>query len=65
MNNADDLKVDMSKGFIVCGLSSGANFAMALTLRTRSNPLYEAVITGQLLQFPPVWNSGAGEYVGE
>ena len=65
MRHAEEFKVETSKGVIVCGLSAGANLAMGLTLRTRSDPFYRETITGQLLQFPPTWNSGGGDFKGK
>lgn len=50
--NAQELRVDLKKGFIVGGLSAGGNFTCTITQRARDDPELQGKITGQVLQVP-------------
>ncbi|KAI0268886.1 alpha/beta hydrolase fold-domain-containing protein [Gloeopeniophorella convolvens] len=53
VNNVDTLSVSLKKGFVVGGVSAGANLAAALALRSRDDPFFRDVpITGQYLSCP-------------
>ncbi|ETW74926.1 Esterase/lipase/thioesterase [Heterobasidion irregulare TC 32-1] len=49
------LSVDLSKGFIVSGLSAGGNIAAAIAVRARDDPFFKSQpLTGQILHSPAV-----------
>lgn len=50
--NASNLRVDLTKGFIVGGASAGGNLASLITQRARNDPDLRGKITGQALQVP-------------
>lgn len=50
--HAEELHADLSKGFVVGGLSSGANFATVICQRARTDPDLAGKITGMILQMP-------------
>ncbi|KAM5545776.1 hypothetical protein V8D89_000814 [Ganoderma adspersum] len=53
IENAQSLKVDVSKGFLVGGHSAGANFSAVLAQQARDDPFFAGrQITGQLLREP-------------
>ncbi|KAL4242813.1 AB hydrolase superfamily protein [Abortiporus biennis] len=57
LTNAQALRVDSSKGVIVGGTSSGANFAAVIALRAREDQFFKDggfSVTGQILQSPEV-----------
>ncbi|KAJ7290522.1 Alpha/Beta hydrolase protein [Mycena rebaudengoi] len=55
VTNASKFSGSTAKGFIVGGISSGANLATALAHRARDDPFFAAhKITGQLLEVPAV-----------
>lgn len=50
--NAQELRGDLRKGFIIGGLSAGGNFTCSVTQRAREDPGLQGKITGQVLQIP-------------
>ncbi|EMD36025.1 hypothetical protein CERSUDRAFT_115950 [Gelatoporia subvermispora B] len=53
VENASALSVDLSKGFIIGGLSAGGNLAAIMVHRAQSDPFFNGrKITGQFLQIP-------------
>ncbi|TFK52771.1 hypothetical protein OE88DRAFT_1656349 [Heliocybe sulcata] len=59
-DHADILGASLAKGFIVAGASSGANTAVAIVHRARSDPFFEAKkITGHALQIPMLMHPDA------
>ncbi|KAJ7110493.1 Alpha/Beta hydrolase protein [Mycena epipterygia] len=58
--HAPDISGSLAKGFLVGGVSAGANFAAALTHRARDNPFFaERKLTGHILQVPMVLHPAA------
>jgi len=54
VENASKLKVDVSKGLMVGGTSSGGNLAAVVAILVRDDPSFPAKITGRLLQGAPL-----------
>lgn len=53
-------RASLQKGFIVGGLSSGANMTAVIAHRAKKDPFFEEKkVTGQLLQFPFLLHPGA------
>ncbi|KAI0354040.1 hypothetical protein OH77DRAFT_1426449 [Trametes cingulata] len=53
VQNANRIKADLSKAFIVGGRSAGGNFAAVLAHRAKADPFFaEHPLTGQFLQIP-------------
>ncbi|KAJ7288372.1 Alpha/Beta hydrolase protein [Mycena rebaudengoi] len=51
---------DLSKGFIIAGLSAGAHLAAVIAHRARDDPFFgDRKITGQILQIPVLLNPSA------
>ncbi|TFK87903.1 alpha/beta-hydrolase [Polyporus arcularius HHB13444] len=60
VEHASELKLDLTKGFLVGGDSAGANMSAAITLKAREDPLFAAnPLTGQYLREPAVVHPGA------
>ncbi|GJJ13734.1 hypothetical protein Clacol_007990 [Clathrus columnatus] len=54
LNNSSDFSINISKGFIVGGVSAGGNLAAVLAQRGLKDPDLKGKITGQLLVMPTV-----------
>ncbi|TFK87906.1 hypothetical protein K466DRAFT_599116 [Polyporus arcularius HHB13444] len=60
VNNADELQINLQKGFLVGGDSAGGNLAAAVALRARDDSSFKhAPLTGQYLREPVVIFPGA------
>ncbi|KAK7048299.1 Abhydrolase-3 domain-containing protein [Favolaschia claudopus] len=58
--NAGLLSADLSKGFIIAGLSAGGHFAATIAHRARDDEFFkDRPLTGQILQIPPLVNPNA------
>ncbi|KAJ7254394.1 Alpha/Beta hydrolase protein [Mycena haematopus] len=58
--NAELLCADLTKGFIIAGLSAGGHLAAVIAHRTRDDPFFkEKKLTGSLLQIPALLNHDA------
>ncbi|GJJ13690.1 hypothetical protein Clacol_007946 [Clathrus columnatus] len=58
LNNSFEFSVDVSKGVIVAGLSSGANLAAVIAQKSLKDPELKEKLTGQLLVMPTVISPG-------
>ncbi|KAJ7851061.1 Alpha/Beta hydrolase protein [Mycena olivaceomarginata] len=68
VENARKIGGSIERGFVVCGASSGANLAAAVTHRSLKDPFFENhKITGQILQIPVLVHPAAypPEYASE
>ncbi|KAF8583022.1 hypothetical protein K439DRAFT_1661517 [Ramaria rubella] len=50
--NTSSISGDLTKGFMVGGVSAGGNFAAVLALKARDDPSLKGKLTGQVLQVP-------------
>jgi len=57
--HAPELNADITKGFILGGISAGANFTAVLAHCARDDPILHGKLTGQLLLLPTVVHADA------